>query len=251
MGALERARAAYGTGAYDDATIEFLFPEVKESKDERIRKEIRNFLIDMECKKEWITYLEHPKDQKAFSQEVFDAAKHEALWGEQKPILFIPKFRLGDKLISTKNPHLTYNILEVGHINELGNPEYKVEIFQDNEPATKHNIHYMECRNVDEWGKLIEQRPVEWSEEDEAILGFIQDAIDKFDFDSIKTYYAVSDWFKSHCSRPHYKPSEEQMEALMLAIEGKCAPTSYMSRRLEDLYEALVNEFHVECKLDK
>ena len=39
--------------------------------------------------------------------------------------------------------------------------------------------------------------------------------------------------------KARWKPSEEQMEALMLAIEGKCPPTSYMSRRLEDLYEQL------------
>ena len=30
----ETAKAAYGTGAYDDATLEFLFPELKESEDE-------------------------------------------------------------------------------------------------------------------------------------------------------------------------------------------------------------------------
>jgi len=36
--AFERARAAYGTGAYDDATLEFLFPQLKESRDEQIRK---------------------------------------------------------------------------------------------------------------------------------------------------------------------------------------------------------------------
>ena len=35
-----RAKAAYGTGAYDDATLEFIFPELAESEDERIRKEI-------------------------------------------------------------------------------------------------------------------------------------------------------------------------------------------------------------------
>ena len=34
----EKARAVYGTGAYDDATLEFLFPELTESEDERIRR---------------------------------------------------------------------------------------------------------------------------------------------------------------------------------------------------------------------
>lgn len=64
-----------------------------------------------------------------------------------------------------------------------------------------------------------------------------------------------SKWFKEHCRpQPQWKPSEEQMEALMLAIEGKwdaIKPTGYMSRRLEDLYEGLANTFGVECNLEK
>lgn len=38
--AFERARSAYGTGAYDDATLEFVFSQLKESEDERIRKKL-------------------------------------------------------------------------------------------------------------------------------------------------------------------------------------------------------------------
>lgn len=38
--AFERAKAAHGTGAYDDATLEFIFPELTESEDERIRKRL-------------------------------------------------------------------------------------------------------------------------------------------------------------------------------------------------------------------
>jgi len=57
------------------------------------------------------------------------------------------------------------------------------------------------------------------------------------------------DWSEEK-QEEHWKPSEEQMEALMLAIEGKCPPTSYMSRRLEDLYEGLANTFKVECRLE-
>ena len=50
--AFERARSVYGTGAYDDATLEFVFPELKESEDERIRKwivdELKDSLHDIE-----------------------------------------------------------------------------------------------------------------------------------------------------------------------------------------------------------
>lgn len=66
-----------------------------------------------------------------------------------------PKFRVGDKLISTRNPSLTYEVLEVGHINELGNLEYKVIIFADGKAKSPQDIHYLECKKVDEWAKLL------------------------------------------------------------------------------------------------
>lgn len=51
-------------------------------------------------------------------------------------------------------------------------------------------------------------------------------------------------------AEPAWKPTPEQMEALMLTIEGKApAPTSYLSRRLEDLYDGLANTYGVECDL--
>lgn len=71
----------------------------------------------------------------------------------------IRKFHEGDKLISTRNPSLTYEVLEVGHINELGNPEYKVRIFDNGKEAEPSRAYYMECKKVDEWANLIEPSP--------------------------------------------------------------------------------------------
>ena len=63
----------------DKENAELYFPELKESKDEIIRKEIIDYLnfaeshnllrsIEYKKKKEWITYLEKQKEQKFFLQ---------------------------------------------------------------------------------------------------------------------------------------------------------------------------------------
>ena len=98
--------------------MEHAFPELAESEEERIRKEMISFLksekafqfIDIDKSEKWIAYLEKQK--------------------EQKPVVVVPKYRVGDIVLSTKNPRLTYKILEIGHINELNYPEYKLDIKQ-------------------------------------------------------------------------------------------------------------------------
>lgn len=101
-------------------------------------------------------------------QEAADRLHRYLLEKEQKSKAFVPKFQVGDKVISTRNYHLTYKILEVGNVNELGNLEYKVEIFADGKAGINkepHNIHFIECRKMDEWGELIEPRPIEWQDD--------------------------------------------------------------------------------------
>jgi len=198
--ALKTIRDARCTSPLREA-IETLIPELKESEDERIRKALiglvstvgEYYLPKLEVRNKMLVYLERQKEQKeelvyrlnGLMQDYIKEGKddeekehrlkcYQLFWDaledtnffeqkEQKPILFIPKFRVGDKVISTKNEHLTYVILEVGHINELGNPDYTVEIFADGK--SDNDIKYIECRKMDEWGKLVEQKPAEWSED--------------------------------------------------------------------------------------
>lgn len=60
-------------------------------------------------------------------------------------------YNVGDILRSLKNPRLTYNILETGHINERDKEEYKVEIFADGKAEEPRNIKYIVCEEMDKW----------------------------------------------------------------------------------------------------
>lgn len=72
--AFERAKSAYGTGAYDDATMEFIFPDLRESEEEKIRKGLVKLMTvageayvvnSTGIKKDsYLAYLEKQKEQK-------------------------------------------------------------------------------------------------------------------------------------------------------------------------------------------
>lgn len=66
---------------------------------------------------------------------------------------YIERFKVGDILRSLKNPRLTYNVLETGHINELSQKEYKVEIFTDGKAEEPRNIKYIVCEKMDKWAE--------------------------------------------------------------------------------------------------
>lgn len=64
-------------------------------------------------------------------------------------------FNVGDMLRSLKNPRLTYKVLETGHINELNQKEYKVEIFTDGKAEEPRNIKYIVCEKMDKWTEKL------------------------------------------------------------------------------------------------
>lgn len=168
---------------------------------------------------------------------------------EEKPVVYVPKFRVGDKVLSTNNPHLTYDILEVGLINELGNPDYRVEILTDEQSDTPHNIRLIECQKMDKWGKLIEQKPAEWSEDDEKMLAVISYKISQrqgnderslFTPDEAEFIGEMEDRLKSLRPQPRWKPGKEQMDALEYFVQKHKAEANAATGIWPD-YEMLVS----------
>lgn len=133
---------------YDGAHIMFtqdlkeeIFPELKESEDERIRKSLIGHL--KECRNntrsevmlgeyaKWIAWLEKQGEQ-SFANSC------KTCKGEQNPVI-IPKFRVGDKIRSLFNPNAIGNIIRIDKdLYIFDNGGYARIEFQDNWKLVEH-----------------------------------------------------------------------------------------------------------------
>ena len=86
----------------------------------------------------------------------------------------------------------------------------------------------------------VVQKPAEWSEEDEKQIRQIERIV-KDAGCSKQLQERIHNWLKSLRPQPHWKPSEEQMNALNFAITYFMHETSYQNpTELRDLYEELL-----------
>ena len=89
-----------------------------------------------------------------------------------------------------------------------------------------------------------EQKPVEWSEEDEEMLDSIVNSIEitsgRIALPSLKENYTKQvDWLKSLRPQKHWKPTEEQLEALQKVISGFVSGDFQVLKRLHTELKAL------------
>ena len=203
--ALERAKQGL--------PIDEVFPELKESEDEKIRKELISFVnkyYGEETKKEVLAYLEKQKEKK------WSPSK-----GEMRVLYKL--CYLSDQITDEDDTELTrlYQDLKReyfnGHSFENMFPSEKQK---EQKPADlSEMIVHKEPYIAPVPTPIVadEQKPAEWSEEDKRIVerlirlctqSMVPDEVAK----------TCESWLKSLPERispkPHWKPSEEQMDAL-------------------------------------
>lgn len=246
--ALERARAG--------KPMNEVFPELHESEDERIRKEIIDYLSNEQHNvkqltprtnefEDWIAYLEKLKEQK------------------QKIKVRIPKFRVGDiiqrvplerwdsskKITSIDEHGYNYNLSHLGDTvsggaigfafeNEYELVEQKPTEKQDYSGLTKleraihrgflcagvENVPVEIVKETAQEGRLVQMKSAEWSAEDERMLSRCIKSIECSKmFAETKTFKEAKDkeidWLKSIRPQSHWKPSEEQMQSFEYFIK--------------------------------
>lgn len=251
--------------------LEALVPELAESEDERIRRWLCDYFSSID--KAWIhkditcidilRWLEKQKEQKVSVDDFkakdwyvskVDGKIHNIYYSVDK---VKPKFKVGDKIIE-KN----FDECGRGTIIDIKDGKY---IFDDGgficieeqglwKLVEQKPAEYIK-RNSKEWYSLLaeqydkgfwkgkaEQKPAEWSEEDEKDMAHIIRILDDcyvygtHDLSKTDRENLVN---KLKSLRPSWKPSEEQMEALHRCVDYLEESDNEDAEFMESLLEQL------------
>jgi len=209
--ALERAKQVLSNNCteVEKLCLECVFPQLSESEDERIRK----WLIEMVevFRKANPTNAEHNGD----------CSEAIAYLERQKEPAPVP-----DKFSGLKSLMLQY-------LQSAANRKDDAEIEDDTDLYGRKILDYV--WKYDE--KQKEQKPAEWSEEDNNALKYIHELISfgyTENFFDAQTAADMRTWLNSHFI--HWKPSEEQMWVFL-----KANPVNLMPEELS-IYKSLCND---------
>lgn len=195
-------------------------PELKESEDEKIRKELIAYCqVNMghtwhDIKQEdYIAYLEKQKPV------------------ETKIKVVVPKFRVGETITDDTGvyPHKKIEAIE--------NENYVVRCLYTNQK------HYIPIDTQDEY-VLVEQKPVEWSEEDEKILNLIIARLHSHPGVELEEYEKLYRWLNNLIPQPKQEWREEdesEVAVLEAYIRSKDWSESHIDRAL-GIVDELVNK---------
>ena len=264
--AIEEARNAYkDEDRHLKATLERVFPELAENKDESIRRyllahfsryQAEEIFLDKISMGDIVAWLEKQKPTEKCSHELSDNesgkirkaienvikngfnqredchrffddySKDQMLdWlekqGEQKFI--IPKFRVGDTIHKVGE-----NTIYPMTIERISKTSYICNDERD----------FVNIEMQDKF-ELVEQKPAEWSEEDE---GMLRDAIDAINatangLSQVENSYEIIDWLKSlrPQSKQDWSEEDERIKAdaiYLIAQFRKCLATDESSIEL-------------------
>jgi hypothetical protein len=198
--------------------ITSIFPELKESEDEKIRKRIIHALhgdvLDMEETNKAIAWLEKQGEQKPQGKTALEAINEEKVDNQfcvKSTDNVEPKFKV-------KYAGSEYNVLKVKDVS--GVTFYGIEDEPNHIDYVKaENCERVDGYNIKEKGSLYPTKPAvfsehkpAWSEEDERQWNNIWDVLDGHFELSEEGYKNAANWFKAIKGRVQSQPKQEWSE---------------------------------------
>ena len=245
---LRLAKKALDSGSYDKKTIEYLFPELKESEDERIRKWLIGVIKsneygnisnvgEMPCSKPNVIAWLEKQGEKANPHSGISFEYNGHTWG----------MCARDNGVDILLDKQLFKHLE----NQGEQKQNVIDIISDLEnyfATTTKEQQEKDWEEIKEWeekhfnhNKHIEQKP-DWNEEDERMLDKL---IKHFDWGSDYRFDKndcdeAQDWLNSLKKRYTWKPTDEQMETLKEVVRlYKSTHFDSGQYKIETLYEDL------------
>ena len=237
--ALERARQFSEKPYLEDSAgiVEYIFPELKESEDERIRKELISVFSNRE------KYL--------IDQSLGDITVSEALaWLKKQRPSGCPEYCVMSNcsncpyhpIVVKQNPSDVSKQEDI-ELTEFEGALYTTfsDIWQDYMLGKEINVVDFVREHSDELLNIAnKQKPTEWSDEDERLrkscIAHIEDELERIRNDKYGHSEIISDlkescrerikWLKSIRPQNTWKPSEEQMDALQYVYRNLNPPLS-------------------------
>jgi len=209
--------------------FEFFAPELRESEDERVREKLIRYI------KNWKAY-EYNKGC-CFALWTSDKEECDEILAYLEKQKEIPTDAKQERVIKAARRVLNnwlYGDVNADVSGDLTELEYAIREYDGEE-------------------KQKEQKPLDYDNElEKAADNYAEQFKDNgTDYTEIRDAYKAGAFYAKLKEQKHaeWNPQPESLEALMYAIEGKwemIKPTSYLSRRLEDLYDGLVNTYNVD-----
>lgn len=243
--ALERAKMYQGmTVLPAENMIETIFPELRESEDERIRKEILEYFQQFENEElrginisDWIAWLKKQGGQKLQGKTALETINEEKIDNvnyAKSADKVKPKFHKGDwVVVSTTKGDRVVQIASVEYFKD-GHPSYfttEGRWFGNGTKARLLTNKDVEITTIPE-NRAIVNKIKSWSEEDEKtwkeLIEEVKDQLDsvpspdcrdKEDEKVLKQLTRWLDWLKSLKQKIGWEPTKEQMDALLFVVQ--------------------------------
>ncbi len=265
--AIERIKTRYDKWALDDKDLEAIqctFPELTESEDERIRKELVAVLKDLilpdDQRRRFLDYLERQK-KNIEKEYVFRplAGTDITIAAEQA----IRSANKGDRLVLAFNGAYipVRKGCDANKIVDIYNTF--IEKQKEQTPAEWNNAT-INGEPIPTETQSVDISLAEWSKEDKQMIERLITRLNWITFNtrtdctsSNITFFDEINWLKSlrpqpkrdckgcamflngKCTKPHWKPSEEQVEALGRAVKKLAKSDVADSVRLSIIYDNL------------
>ena len=242
----EAIKVAYGipvTKAQHEA-LQFLIPELAENEDEKIRKTLID-IVKRACSKYGVQ-LTFTGDGLTEEKILAYLEKQKDIWGERAQNITANMLEDGIEGIQRELIEFLSNAVNASWVDIIQSADVYAERIRniiekqkEQKPALEQTLESYKIsderatakmegviegrqdviKHPEDYG-LTEQKPAEWSEEDETFLNSILGDIGFADrkMGGSQTYVSKRAWFEKKLGQ-YWKPSEEQMRALFDASE--------------------------------